>query len=109
MQIRIVQEHGAEAAESGRPRPSFDLVVVDLGKLAGEAGQLCILVELRLPAVGDRGGQTGARNLGDGPVDTPRQLLRQAVVARVWAPSLDKPLGVRRGHVDLGMEALAGA
>ena len=39
---------------SGAPSQPHDLVVIELGQLAGEAGDLGVLVDLRLPAVGDR-------------------------------------------------------
>ena len=38
MQVGVVEEHGAEAAELGGSLPSDDLVVVELGELVGEAG-----------------------------------------------------------------------
>ena len=38
MQVGVVEEHGAEPPELGGARPADDLVVVELGQLAGEAG-----------------------------------------------------------------------
>ena len=61
MQVGVVEEHGAEAAQLGRSLPAHDLVVVELGQLVAEAGHLGVLVDLGLPAVGDRRGRARRR------------------------------------------------
>ena len=70
-------------AELGRSLPARDLVVVEFGQLAGEARHLRVLVDLALPAVGDRRGQPGAADLRHGPVQAARQPLGQAVLGRL--------------------------
>ena len=63
--------------------PADDLVVVDLGQLAGERGHLGVLVDLRLPAVGGRGGEAGARR---SPGSSRRRRARQAPWPRCPRP-----------------------
>jgi hypothetical protein len=109
VQVGVVEEHGAEAAELAGALPAFDLVVIELGQLVREARHLGVLVDLGLPAVGDRGGQARPGHLGDGPLQPARQLLGQRISGRVRPPHLDDLLDVRGGHVDLGVEPLAGA
>ena len=65
VQVGVVEEHRAERAELAGAAPPLDLVVVELGQLAREARRLRVLVDLGLPAVGDRHRQPGAGDLGN--------------------------------------------
>ena len=94
---------------SGAPRPAGDLVVVELRQLGRERRHLRVLVELRLPAVGDRRGQAGAGDLRDRPLQSARELLRQRVLGTVRPPLGDELLGVRGGDVDLRVQRLGDA
>ena len=55
-----LEEDRAERARSSAARPARDLVVVELRELAAERGHAGVLVDLRLPAVGERHRQAGA-------------------------------------------------
>ena len=76
------------------------------GSSAANAGHLGVLVELRLPAVGDRRGQAGAGDLRHRAVQAARELLGERVLGAVRAPLGDELLGVRGGDVDLRVQRL---
>ena len=108
MQVRVVQEHRAEAPDLGRADPAADLVVIELRQLAGRSGELGVLIDLALPAVGHRpvrsAPQSGARcrgGRGPAPWAAPRRARRP--------PLGDQPLGMGRGNVDLGVQRFPGA
>ena len=109
MQVGVVEEHGREAPQLGRPRPAGDLVVVELGQLLRERRQLAVLVDLTLPAVGHRAGEAGPGDLRNRVGETPGQGLGQAVLRTVGAPFGHQRLEVVGGDVDLGPHAVARA
>src|SRR5437773_857606 len=99
MLVAVLQEDGAErgGAVEG-PGPAGDLVVVHLRQLAGERGELAVLVELSLPPIGHRYREAAAVDDRDRPL----QLRRQ-----VRSPLRELPGGVlqvRRRAVDLGAD-----
>ena len=75
VQIGVVQEHGTERSERRGGLPAADLVVIHLGNLGAERRRFRVLVDLRLPAVGDRGRQAGPCDLRDRAVQPAGQRL----------------------------------
>jgi len=59
MLVLVLEQQGTEGTGLG-PGPADDLVVVELGNRVVEGGQLRVLVDLALPAIGDRRGQPAA-------------------------------------------------
>src|SRR5487761_2465867 len=107
--IRVVEEDGREAADFVGALPSGQLVVVELGQIVVEARLLGVLVDLRLPAVGDRARQAGSCDHRGRPEQAPGDLLGERVLGRVGAPFGDQLLQMRGGHVDLGGQPGTGA
>ena len=58
--VGVLEQDGGEPRAGAGARPAADLVVVGLGQLGEEGGQLRVLVDLGLPAARDRRGQVGA-------------------------------------------------
>ena len=67
----------------------------------GETGELCVLVDLGLPAIGHRGGQTRAGDHRNRAVQATGDRLGQGVLVGVGSPLGYELLGVRGGDVDL--------
>ena len=60
VRVGVVEEDGGETPDVLRALPAGDLVVVELGQFVPERRLLGVLVDLRLPAIGDRRRQPGA-------------------------------------------------
>ena len=102
-----VSESSRNTAEKrpsvGGALPADDLVVVELGQLVREGRDLGVLVDLRLPAVGDRRRQARRRrSTGIVPCSARASVLASAVLGRLRAPLDDELLEVVGGDVDLG-------
>src|ERR1700722_3993274 len=86
MEVGVVEQHGTEAAEFGRPLPAAELVVVELGELGAEARELAVLVDLRLQAERNRRRQAAPGDLRDLPLYPAREPFGDRVLVCVRPP-----------------------
>ena len=107
--VGVVEEDGGEAPERRGALPADDLVVVELGQLVVERRDLGVLVELGLPAVGDRLRQAGAGDDRHAVGEPARERLGLGVLRPVGAPLDDEVLEVVGGDVELGAHPRPGA
>ena len=101
MQVTIVQEHGAERTELDGALPARDLVVESSGISPRERRQLRVLVDLALPAVGDRDRQPRPRDRGIVPCNSRASVLASESSGPTGPPLLDQLLRMRRRNIDL--------
>src|SRR5258707_1231406 len=100
--VAILEEDGCRAGVAGAG-PAAELVVVGVGQLGIEAGELDVLVDLGLPAAGDRSRQVGAVDDGYGTVEPRGDIGCEGLEA------LGLLLEKGGGSIDLGLDAGSGA
>ena len=79
--VAVAEEDGRERPGSPFGLPADDLVVVELRKLGAERVLLGVLVDLALPAVGDRDGQVAAVDQRDGALRSARRSRRRSATS----------------------------
>ena len=107
MRVRVLEEHGGQTPLGAGP--ADDLVVIVLGQLGRERGQLGVLVDLALPAVGHRRGEPRARDDGDRAVQRTRQPLGLAVLGGLRPPLRGERVGERGRALDVAAQRRGGA
>ena len=101
--VEVVEEDGREPLGAAARVPADDLVVVHLGQGVGEGGDLRVLVDLGLPAIGDRRREVRAVD------DRERAVEDVGDDARALDQRVAAGAQMRDGTVDLGANGRRGA